>query len=231
MNRRTRCILAVLALGAPLLASPPVQAQSVRSVVVEADASGRLLPAGSSSTDLPSPDARRYWADTPTHSIRRSHLDGTGVEVVAGGLNVPYGLSFDAATGSLLWTSSGDEVVQRLAAGSGPEVLPSSFEEPFAIVLEQKGLKVAYALLDGEIVRVTRADDSETETVETLTRFGSLFAGLHGLALDEAAGVLYLGDLNGMMTQRLHLADGRVESLAYVDEAFPGEPVLQEDPQ
>jgi hypothetical protein len=219
-----------LALGGSILASLPTQAQkAIRSVVVAVDSAGRLLPPD--STDLPAPNAKRYWADTPSNSIRRSNLDGSGVEEVASGLNVPYGLSFDAGTGSLLWTSSGDEVVQRLGGGSGPAVLPSSFEEPFAIVLELEGQRIAYALLEGEIVRVTQTSGSETEQIETLTQFGSVFAGLHGLALDEAAGILYLGDLNGMMTQRLRLSDGRVDSLLFVEEPFPGQPILEETPQ
>ena len=217
-----------LALGWLLAGVPAAAQDAIRSVVVTVDSAGRLLPPGSGR---PAPGTKRYWADTPSNTIRRSNLDGSGVEEVAGGLNIPYGLSFDAGTGTLLWTSSVDEVVQRLGGGSGPAVLPSSFEEPYAIVLEQEGQRTAYAVLDGEVVKVSQRSDSETDQIETLTHFGSASAGLHGLALDETAGVLYLGDLNGMMTQRLRLSDGRVETLLFVEEPFPGQPVFEEGPK
>lgn len=192
-----------------------------RSVIVSVDPAGRVMPGGSGGT------SKRYWADIPTNSIRRSNLDGSAVEDVVTGLNVPYGLSFDPAAGAFLWTSSGDEAVQKLATDGGkPAVLQSEFEEPFVIEIPaEEGRQSAYAVLDGMIVKITRLDNSETDQIDVLMRFDPASQPVHGLALDANSGVLYVGNLNGMMTQRIRLADNQVETLSYVEE-----PVLVLEP-
>lgn len=188
-----------------------------RSVIVGVDTAGRVMPGGSGGTQ------KRYWADPATNSVRRSNLDGTAAEDVVTGLNVPYGLSLDPAAAAFLWTSSGDEVVQKLATGGGaPVVLQSQFEEPFAIALPaEEGRQSVYAVLDGAVLKITQYDNSDTEQRDVLMRFDPAAQPVHGLALDPQAGVLYVGNVNGMMTQRIRLADNQVETLSYVEEPIP----------
>lgn len=239
MSRRLGWFVVVLFLcglqmarGTPL--DQEVSQEVDRSVVVDAETAGRLMPPDGSGS--PS-GAKRYWADAGANSIRRSNLDGSGIEDVVTGVNAPYGLSFDTAAGALLWTSSGDEVVQKLdSGGKGFTPLQTDFEEPFGITVSEEGRKIGYAVLGGEVVRIIQYDDSETDEQEVLMRFDPDFQPVHGLALDQQAGVLYVGNVNGMMTQRVRLADNRVETLSYVEETFPGqpgttEPTLMEKPQ
>lgn len=191
----------------------------VRSVVVTVDASGRLAPVAPGGR--PAPGAKRYWADTPTHSIRRSNLDGSGVEEVVSGLAGPYGLSFDPATGTLLWTSSGGERVETFTPGGGvAPALETEFEEPYALVRDIEGGHIAYAVVDGQVVRITQLGMSDSEQVEVLVPGDSTADPPHGLSLDPAHGVLYVGNYDGMMSRKVRLSDGQVETLVFVDEPF-----------
>ncbi len=57
---------------------------------------------------------RLYWTDAETDRIRRSHLDGTGVEdVVDRGLVNPRGLAVDETAAKLYWTDYGSDRIQR----------------------------------------------------------------------------------------------------------------------
>jgi hypothetical protein len=222
MSRRLGWFVAVLFLCGLQMARGTASAQEVdRSVVIDAEAAGRLMPGGSGSPS----GAKRYWADAAANSIRRSNLDGSGIEDVVTGTKVPYGLSYDAMAGALLWTSSGDEVVQKLdSGGKGFTPLQTDFEEPFGITVTEEGRKIGYAVLEGQVVKIIQYDDRETDEQEILMKFDPEVQPVHGLALDEQAGVLYVGNINGMMTQKVRLADNRVETLAYVEETFPGQP-------
>lgn len=220
--RSIRWLLACAGCACQLGASPAAAQDIVRSVVVTVDGAGRLAPVAAGAR--PS-NAKRYWADTPGQSIRRSNLDGTGIEDVVSGLADPYGLSLDPATGVLLWTSSGHESVEAWDPAGGPApVLETEFEEPYAIVHEIEGGLLAYAVVDGQVVRITQAGNQETEQLQVLMASpGSAGDPPHGLSLDATHGVLYVGDYNGMMTHRVRLSDGSVETLVFVDETFTGD--------
>lgn len=201
-----------------MLVTGAVSAQTwPHSVVLGVAPNGRGLPPGSAGAI----DSKRYWADPVTQAIRRSNLDGSSVEDIATGLRQPYGLSFDSATNALLWTSSGDEVVQRLSLeGASPQVLPCEFEDPYTIQVTSELGRRAYALDGADVVEVTQSADGTSETRAVLLTLTAVER-VHGLALDEQAGLLYLGDDSGQMTRRLRLADHAVEPLVYVEESFP----------
>jgi hypothetical protein len=221
MRTRSGGIGASVLLLASLLGTAASAQEWPHSVVIGVNASGRGLPPGSAGTV----DSKRYWADHVAQAIRRSNLDGSQVEDLAGGLAQPYGLSYDSATDAILWTSSGDEVVQRLGlAGGTPTTLPCEFEEPYTILVDNESGHTAYALDGAEIVRITRRADGTGDEREVLATL-SVLETLHGLALDARAGLLYLGDEAGQMTRRLRLAERRIEPLLYVEESFPLAPV------
>ena len=52
-----------------------------------------------------------YWTDTTDDVIRRSNLDGTGVEVVIDNLNAPSGLALDTTNEWIYWTELGSTAV------------------------------------------------------------------------------------------------------------------------
>jgi hypothetical protein len=211
--RRTWIPMSLCLLGLQLVPGAAHAREFDRSVIVSVDPAGRVMPGGSGGT------SKRYWADPATNSVRRSNLDGSAVEDVVTGLNLPYGLSLDPSGAAFLWTSSGDETVQKLATdGGSPVALQSEFEEPFAIELPaQEGSRSAYAVLDGTIVKITQLDNSDTDQIDVLMRFDPASQPVHGLALDPKAGILYVGNLNGQMTQRIRLADNQVETLSFVE--------------
>lgn len=200
-------------------AARPVQ-PAPRSVDVWTDASGQLRPARVLPGD-PSPTYLRYWADPAMNAILRRDPQSGQVEPIASGLNTPYGLGFDVTTQSFVWTSSGDEAVQKLAVGTTAAItLPSNFDQPPALELPREGGRQAITLVGSDIVRVTEDAQSGEVTTEVLMRVESPDA-VHGLAVDEEAGVLYIGNAVGMMAQRLRLSDSSALQLTFTDHVPP----------
>jgi hypothetical protein len=161
--------------------------------------------------------AKRYWADYAGKAIRRSNLDGSNVETLATDVNGPYGTSYDPETGYVLWTSSGDEKVQMAPANgvsTGATTLNSSFEDYFAIVVNGSNSDTSYGVVNGQIIRLTRSHNSEYEQRDVLYTLSSPDE-VHGLALSPDNSALYLGDLQGRMTQKLSLSTLQKTSLVY----------------
>src|SRR6185503_14197483 len=118
---------------------------------------------------VPSRAVKRYWADYGANAIRRSNLDGSLAEVAIPDVNGPYGVGFDPTLRQLVWTSAGDEVVQAAPAEGGAAVtLPSSFEEGYAILVDEGDHKVVYGLQDDHIVKVTEDPTTGAGSVEVL---------------------------------------------------------------
>lgn len=148
----------------------------------------------------------------------------TRAETVVAGLGTPYGIGYDSAAGSLLWTSSDDEVV-RAASVDGRRVqdLPSSFEDEFAVVTRRGGLDLAYAVIDGAVMRLTRNRLTGEERQETLVPLAAPKA-VRGLALSADGRALYLGDEVGRMAWRLSLATRSLSPLSYREGVAPPTP-------
>ena len=218
--------------GALAAATGHAQDRARPAAVAGTPAAARIIiPPKPTTPGVPVGD-KRYWADTATNSIRRSNLDGSGVEEVVSGLQSPYGLSYDASAGVLLWTSSTDETVQKLPlAGGSPTAIETQFEEPFAIVVQGEGQETGYAVLGGEVVRIVRYSLAEDDEKTVLMAFDPSVREVHGLALDGATGALYVGNAQGQMTQKVRLADGAVETLQFVEETLPLEPMPIEEVQ
>jgi hypothetical protein len=193
---------------------PPVVEPDQRSVVVvvESDPSGRIPP-------------KRYWADHAAGAIRRSNVDGSGMEVVVSGLSGPYGLAYDARARLFVWTDSADEAVQAASPDSfAPAPLQSSFEDAYAIVSATEETETAYAVLDGRLMKLTVDRRSGAEQQEVLLELDA-FGSVHGLALSPDGGALYLGDAVGQMSRKVRLADRGVETIM-----FSGGPPAVPDP-
>jgi hypothetical protein len=224
MKQRFRLQVLLCCLGSLLSSSAAWGQQDPRVVVV------RPLTAAKASGARTSPDLaqrvpstpKRYWADYAGKAIRRSNLDGSNVETLASSVEGPYGTSYDPETGYVLWTSSGDELVQMAPANgvSGTTtILNSSFEEHFAIVVAPSGAtgsdsNVAYGVVNGQVVRITQNRNTGSEQREVLLTLSSPEQ-VHGLALTPDNSALYLGDAAGRMTQKLNLTTRQLTPLVY----------------
>lgn len=163
-------------------------------------------------------NGKRYWADYASNAIWRSNLDGSQVELVHG-VNGPYGIGYDPATGSLLWTSATDETVQAAAIGGNVATLQSSFEESFALAFKATGeatTSLSYSVIGTEVVKLTEDINTGDEQREVLLTLSSPDE-VHGLTLSADGTALYLGDSVGRMSRRLDIASHAVEWLVFDD--------------
>lgn len=203
---------------------------SHRSVDISTDTAGRLWPSGAASDGIVA-GAQRYWADPSANTILRSDALGQQVEEIAGGLNAPYGLGFDAETQRFVWTSSGDETVQMLAAGAREvKTLQTSFDDPPVLEIPHEGGKQAITVVDDQLVRVTEDAITGAIATETLMRIDAA-DGVHGLALDADGRLLYVGNAVGMMAYRLNLADNTATRLIFTDHVPPVADPEEGEPQ
>jgi len=222
MKQRFRLQVFLCGLGSLLISSAALGQQDPRVVVVRPLTAEKARGARTSpalAQRVPS-TPKRYWADYAGKAIRRSNLDGSNVETVASSVEGPYGTSYDPETGYVLWTSSGDELVQMAPANSvsgTTTTLNSSFEEYSAIVVARSGssdTNVAYGLVNGQVVRITQNRNTGAEQSEVLLTLSAPDQ-VHGLALTPDSTALYLGDAVGRMTQKLNLATRQVTQLVY----------------
>jgi hypothetical protein len=228
----------VVALCACLGIRPAIAQVEPRSVVVAEDA-GRYEE---TSRARPADGARQYWADIGEGRVRKSLLDGSDAEDVAVSLQLPYGIAFDGDAQALLWTSAGDEVVQKIGiAGGAPVALISEFEEPYAIDVSDESQN-AYYYVTGNIVY---RDSIDAETGEEVSQALLVIVDdqpVHGLALDPERRTLYIGDQDGRMTRKIDLSTNDSGHLIYsaieptpppgpVDDPTPGPAAPIKDPQ
>jgi hypothetical protein len=203
-GRPTRLACAGLLLTAAVVAA---QEAELRSVVV----TGRTL----SRTLDPTLAASRYSTDYSGNAIKRSSLDGSVVEVLVPDVKGPYGLSFDAGSRQLLWTSSVDEVVQTApVAGGTPVTLPSSFEEGYAIAVTEGDRRVVYLLDGNQIIKTSQDPQTGAVTRDALLDLVSPDL-VRGLALSADGTALYIGDSAGQMSQKLTLATRTLTPLGF----------------
>jgi hypothetical protein len=218
-SRFTRHALA-LAACAVFAAQAQAQDSGQRTVDFAIDAaSGRLMPVNDSTIDLPA--QVRFWADPARQTIVRKDANALAPQDIAAGLNLPYGLGFDRDTQTLIWTSSGDEVMQVMALNGGEvRALTSSFDDPPAIEIAHEGGKQAIALLDGAVVRVTVDAQTDARTDEVLFTLPAGESAI-GLALDAQNNQVYLGNAVGMAAYKIDLNQGVATRLAYTDHVTP----------
>ncbi len=153
---------------------------------------------------------RMYWTEWNTESIRRSDLDGSGIEnLVTTGLAAPGGIALDVAGGKMYWTDWGTDKIQRSNLdGSGVEDLITGLTSPYAIALDVAGGKMYWTDAIADKIQRSNLDGSGVE---------DLITGLDapgGIALDVAGGKMYWtdgGDTDKI--QRSNLDGSGVEDL------------------
>ena len=140
--------------------------------------------------ELAVPYPKRYSTDYSGNAIRRSSLDGVRRRSVDRGREGPYGLGFDAATGS-----SSDERDGRSRAGAsamgGRPSCSRAPREGFAIVVDEATARSPTASAHPYHQCDRGPADRRRAREVPWTSSSEL---VHGMALSAARTALYLGD-------------------------------------
>ena len=149
-----------------------------------------------------------YW--TEPVKIRRSNLDGSGVENLVTRAEIPFGIALDVSGGKLYWTDAGTAKIQRSNLdGSGVEdLVTTGLETPWGIALDVSGGKLYWADAGTAKIQRSNLDGSGAENLVT-TGLKSPLA----IALDVSGGKLYWADTGTAKIQRSNLDGSGVEDL------------------
>ena len=190
-----------------------------------ADPSDPALPAGigepvGATTTTASQEWKMYWTDEgqtdERGKIKRSNLDGTGVEDLLTGLKRPFGLALDVSGGKMYWTDRDTDKIQRSNLdGTGVEDLLTGLIGPTGLALDVSGGKMYWTEILGSIHR-SNLDGSRVEDLVT-TGLGSPT----GLALDVSGGKMYWTDWVTDKIQRSNLDGSGVEDLVTTGLPWP----------
>ena len=151
-----------------------------------------------------------YWTEWETESIRRSDLDGSGIEtLVTTGLDAPGGIALDVASGKMYWTDWDTDKIQRSNLdGSGVENLITGLTSPYAIALDVAGGKMYWT--DGIADKIQRSNLDGSGVEDLITGLDAP----GGIALDVTGGKMYWTDGGDKdKIQRSNLDGSGVEDL------------------
>jgi hypothetical protein len=154
---------------------------------------------------------KMYWTDYGIDKIKRSNLDGTGVEtLISTGLNGPFGLALDIAGGKMYWTDFGTNKIQRsnLNGSVIEDLVITGLSDPYGIALDVFGGKMYWTDIGTD--KIQRANFDGT-SVESLVTTG--LSSPYGIALDVASGKMYWTDRGTGKVQRANLDGSGIEDL------------------
>jgi DNA-binding beta-propeller fold protein YncE len=160
---------------------------------------------------------KMYWSDFGADRIARANLDGSDVEVVAGGMPIPHGVALDMVGRKVYWTDSRtDTIYSADLDGSSPEELvhvqplPGANSTLRGIALDPAGGKMYWADATdyGHVGLICKAnlDGSEIEEV-VQTNYPD------DLALDVVGGKMYWNDFANNRIRRCNLDGTDVETI------------------
>ncbi len=157
------------------------------------------------------PAGKMYWTVTGVPSrIVRANLDGSQVETVVSGLQMPVGIAIDSIGSHVYWTDNSSSLIQRANLdGSNIETLVSDgLSGPVAIALDVAGGHMYWTSPTSGKIQRANLDGSSVEDLIPLSQ--SLPA---GIALDIAAGEMYWTDQFDYSIRRANLDGTNVEIL------------------
>ncbi|KAJ8299210.1 hypothetical protein KUTeg_023270 [Tegillarca granosa] len=137
-------------------------------------------------------DRHIYWADTDIPAIRRSHLDGTGVEDVITDLLFPESISIDWIAGNLYFVDSMMYTidVSRLNGSSRKMLVTENLDEPRSVCVDPVNGYMFWTDWGGQ-PRIVRANMDGTDQFEIIT---SSLTRPYGIAVDSVEKKVYWGD-------------------------------------
>ena len=151
---------------------------------------------------------KMYWIDADSRKIQRANLDGSNVEDLVTGLNLPLGIALDVAGGKMYWTDKGTDIIHRADLdGSNVEDLVTGLREPRRVALDLAGGKIYWA--DATTDKIQRADLDGSHIEDLVTGL----AEPRGLALDVSGGKMYWTDRSAKKIQRANLDGSHIEDL------------------
>ena len=134
----------------------------------------------------PSTLSHMYWTSPSEGVIYRADLDGSNVEPLVSGLDVPLDLALDVAGGQMYWTALEQGIIYRAALdGSNIEPLVTGLEEPGGLALDVAGGQMYWTDGFEHIIYRANLDGSNVEPL------GPDLEPVGGLALDVAGGQIY----------------------------------------
>ena len=134
----------------------------------------------------PSTSSHLYWTSPVDGVIYRANLDGSNVEPLVSGLDVPVDLALDVAGGQIYWTAPEQGVIYRAALdGSNVEPLVTGLEEPGGLALDVAGGQMYWTDGFEHIIYRANLDGSNVEPLVSDQE------SVGGLALDVVGGRIY----------------------------------------
>ena len=134
----------------------------------------------------PSTLSHIYWTSPVDGVIYRANLDGSNVEPLVSGLDVPVDLASDVAGGQIYWTAPEQGVIYRAALdGSNVEPLVTGLEEPGGLALDVAGGQMYWTDGFEHIIYRANLDGSNVEPLVSDQE------PVGGLALDVVGGRIY----------------------------------------
>jgi sugar lactone lactonase YvrE len=129
------------------------------------------------------PNGKVYFTDRYANNIRRSNLDGSGVELVVRGTNYPVDLALDLKNRFMLWTGRQDGTVFRTPMdennqdGSKIATIVSGLSSPIGMGIDHRNDRICYT--EGHSGAIWRADldgGNATKLRTTAMPLGLFFA-------------------------------------------------------
>src|SRR5439155_16169175 len=81
-----------------------------------------------------------YWTNLGTNDIRRANLDGSGQQILIGGLPGPSGIALDVSAGKIYWTDfAGGDIRRGNLDGTGQQTIVTGLSSPAGIDLDLAG--------------------------------------------------------------------------------------------
>lgn len=117
-----------------------------------------------------------YWADEANNieAIQRANLDGTGIELIAGGPgavgadleDVQY-IAIDVAMGKVYWVDDQNDVIQRVnldGSGSVETIIDTGLSNPIGLLLDGAAGRLYWTDFTGGAIRSANLDGSDVTT-------------------------------------------------------------------
>ena len=145
----------------------------------------------------PSISSHLYWTSPFEGAIYRADLDGTNVEPLVSGLDVPFDLALDVAGGQMYWNTESGGIYRASLDGSNVETLvvpeEAEYYDPESLALDVAGGWIYWTDSFEDSINRAALDGSNIETF-FVPEEGEPTG--FGLALDVAGGRMYWTALN-----------------------------------
>ncbi len=132
-----------------------------------------------------------YWCSEST--IKRVNLDGTDIQLVAGGLDSVTGIFLDVSGGKIYWLDEGQDKIQRadLDGANVEDLITGLSNDPLDLAVDVSGGKIYWTYRYGEI-KIRRADFDGTNVEDLITVTGR--SRPVEIAIDVSGGKMYWFD-------------------------------------